>query len=49
MKFEIPSSNDQQFAIEHGHRNSEFTMIYPLKMVDLSIAMLVCQRVCEIL
>ena len=28
-----------QKAIENGHRNSGFTMIYPLKMVDLSIVM----------
>ena len=32
-------------AIENGHRNSGFTLIYPLKMVDLSIVMLVYRRV----
>ena len=32
-------------AIENGYRNSGFSWIFPLKMVDLSIVMLVYQRV----
>jgi hypothetical protein len=32
----LPSGKRLQKAIENGHRNSGFTWIYPLKMVDLS-------------
>jgi len=41
----LPSGNDQQFAIENGHRNSGFTMIYPLKMVIFHSFLYVYQRI----
>ena len=41
----LPSGNLLPEAIENRHESSGFTMIYPLKMADLSIVF--CERLPE--